>query len=113
MTLPRFLGEFNGRLAFSATTDSGIRELYVTDGTQAGTTRLTNFSAAKSYNVVDDFAVAGGKIYFTALPNGLCQLHLALGQRRNGHRHSCCDWPRSVRPEPVATLTPGQSATEC
>lgn len=61
---PAFLTTLNNKVFFSAYDDIYGRELWVTDGTAAGTIRLTNFSSATPD--VNNLYVFDGLLYFSA-----------------------------------------------
>ena len=69
---PRYLTEFNSKLYFSAGDGEHGRELWVTDGTEAGTNLVkdinpSNDSDGNTYpSEPRDFTEAGDKLYFTA-----------------------------------------------
>lgn len=57
---------FNGKLYFVATDDTYNAQLWQTDGTDAGTTKLTSFKAKFNLNQLNQFTVINNKIYFMA-----------------------------------------------
>jgi len=63
-SFPQFLGAFDGKLVFNAMRGDGTRQVYITDGTTAGTAPLTDFPATPGTHFQDEFAAAGGKFYF-------------------------------------------------
>ena len=63
---PMFLQVFDGRLYFRATTDDAGAELWLSDGTEAGTVLAEDLSTAFAGSAPSDLVVWNGELYFTA-----------------------------------------------
>jgi hypothetical protein len=61
------LGFFNSMVVFSSRDPNNNGQMYLTDGTPAGTHQLSSFSGANEAGVIDGFIVAGNKFYFVAI----------------------------------------------
>jgi ELWxxDGT repeat protein len=58
--------EFGGKLYFGANNGTDGTELWVTDGTLAGTSMIKDIFQGPDYGTPDHFMSAGGKLFFTA-----------------------------------------------
>ncbi|MBN9485057.1 MAG: hypothetical protein BGO70_11290 [Bacteroidetes bacterium 43-93] len=65
-SLPAGFTEINGKLIFSANSDSTGRELWITDGTTAGTYLLKDIYAGIGHSNPNNYTKLGNKIIFTA-----------------------------------------------
>jgi ELWxxDGT repeat protein len=64
---PSFAAQIGNKIFFTATTATEGTELWVTDGTVAGTVLLNDIYAGASSSSPKNFAVVGGQLYFRAL----------------------------------------------
>jgi ELWxxDGT repeat protein len=67
---PSDLTEVNGTLFFSATTSASGRELWKSDGTEAGTILVTNICPGSVSSSPANLTEMNGVLYFTATSNG-------------------------------------------
>ena len=63
---PRFFTEFNGKVYFSANDGNNGTELWVTDGTPAGTTMVKDIYTGSGSSEVSELIVFKGKLFFEA-----------------------------------------------
>lgn len=67
---PFYMANVNGIVYFSASTDSGGRELWGTDGTTAGTVAYPEIASGATSSKPQGFAAANGNIVFSASTDG-------------------------------------------
>ncbi|KAA9340027.1 ELWxxDGT repeat protein [Adhaeribacter soli] len=58
---------WNGKLYFEGSATQGNRELYVTDGTAAGTYMIKDINPGSSTSGIENITVAGNKLFFSAI----------------------------------------------
>lgn len=63
---PAELTPFGGALFFSAQDDAGTRDLWRSDGTQAGTSRVVDVAEGDPYGGVGELALSGGRLFFAS-----------------------------------------------
>lgn len=63
---PSGLTAYNGKLYFSAMSNTDGAELYVSDGTEAGTIKLKDINPGSTGSVPRYFTVSGSNLYFSA-----------------------------------------------
>ncbi|WP_165440685.1 dockerin type I domain-containing protein [Rubripirellula amarantea] len=92
------------RLFFTATTNTGEREIYVTDGSEVGTRLLTNISGAtgsEPMNLTD----AGDRVYFTSVrADGQRELYVTEGDFTSARAVANLSGAISSEPEDLTVI---------
>lgn len=71
---PHNFTTINGKLFFIAVTDDNTYQPWISDGTIAGTTQLTNKTPGMQYYTLSNVAVLNGYVYFFASDDKKCEM---------------------------------------
>jgi ELWxxDGT repeat protein len=84
-SFPQLKGALGNKLIFTARANDEINQIYVTDGSAAGTVRISNVSSNLG-TVRDEIFVAANKFYFVAVDTGGNDIWVSDGTTAGTHR---------------------------